>query len=192
MLFLGTIGLLMFTESRRAWLRTRRARAGAGGRRRKQHRPYWAHGLPVKMRVHRSRLYISALPPLVLGLLVGVLAALMGIGGGFIMAPAMVYLLGMPTSVMVGTSLFQICFVTAATTFLHAINNQTVDVVLALSLIIGGVIGAQLGSNAGARLRGEQLRILLGLIVLAVCGKLAYDLISRPEDLYSLGATGQL
>jgi uncharacterized membrane protein YfcA len=114
----------------------------------------------------------------------------MGVGGGFLMVPAMIYLIGMPTQVVVGTSLFQITFVTAVTTFLHAANNQTVDVVLALALIVGGVIGAQLGSNAGARLRGEHLRILLAAIVLLVCGKLAYDLIATPADLYSLGAAG--
>jgi uncharacterized membrane protein YfcA len=105
--------------------------------------------------------------------------------------PAMIYLIGMPTAVVVGTSLFQISFVTAVTTLLHAINNQTVDVVLALSLIIGGVIGAQFGTSAGARLRGEQLRVLLALIVLAVCAKIGYDLIATPQDLYSLGAAGQ-
>jgi uncharacterized membrane protein YfcA len=102
----------------------------------------------------------------------------------------MIYLIGMPTQVVVGTSLFQITFVTAVTTFLHAANNHTVDVVLALALIVGGVFGAQLGSNAGARLRGEHLRILLAAIVLLVCGKLAYDLIATPADLYSLGAAG--
>jgi uncharacterized membrane protein YfcA len=144
----------------------------------------------MKMRFQRSRLYISALTPLVLGFLVGILAAVMGVGGGFLMVPAMIYLIGMPTQVVVGTSLFQITFVTAVTTFLHAANNQTVDVVLALALIVGGVIGAQLGSNAGARLRGEHLRILLAAIVLVVCGKLAYDLIVTPADLYSLGAVG--
>jgi uncharacterized membrane protein YfcA len=106
------------------------------------------------------------------------------------MVPAMIYLIGMPTAVVVGTSLFQISFVTAVTTFLHAVNNYTVDVVLALALIVGGVIGAQFGTSAGARLRGEQLRILLALIVLAVCGKLGYDLIVTPEDLYSLGTVG--
>jgi hypothetical protein len=107
------------------------------------------------------------------------------------MVPAMIYLIGMPTQVVVGTSLFQITFVTAATTFLHALNNHTVDVILALALIVGGVIGAQLGSNAGARLRGEQLRILLAAIVLVVCGKLGYDLVRTPSDIYSLGAVGQ-
>ncbi len=186
-LFLGTIGFLMFVESLGAWVRRRRSSRGSAVRR-KLHRHYWAHGLPLKMRFQRSRLYISALMPTALGFFVGVLAALMGIGGGFIMAPAMIYLLGMPTSVMVGTSLFQICFVTAVTTFLHAVNNKAVDIVLALLLIIGGVVGAQFGTRFGAKLRGDQLRLLLAGLVLLVCGKLAYDLIAPPEDPYSLGA----
>ena len=129
--------------------------------------------------------------PLCLGFLVGILSSIMGVGGGFLMVPAMIYLIGMPTQVVVGTSLFQIAFVTAVTTFLHAVNNQTVDVILALALIVGGVIGAQLGSNAGTRLRGEQLRVLLAAIVLAVCGKLGYDLVRTPADIYSLGPMGQ-
>ena len=186
-LFLGTVGGLMFIESLRAWLQTQR-RGGPGFTRR--HRHLWLHGLPLKLRFHRSRLYISALTPLCLGFLVGILSSIMGVGGGFLMVPAMIYLIGMPTQVVVGTSLFQITFVTAVTTFLHALNNQTVDVILALSLIVGGVMGAQLGSNAGARLRGEQLRILLAAIVLAVCGKLGYDLVRTPPDIYSLGAMG--
>jgi uncharacterized membrane protein YfcA len=184
--FLGTVGVLMLVESARAWFRVR-------GRRdtfTRRHRHLWLHGLPLKIRFHRSRLYISALMPLGLGFFVGILAAIMGVGGGFLMVPAMIYLIGMPTAMVVGTSLFQISFVTAVTTYLHAVNNYTVDVVLALSLIVGGVIGAQFGSSAGARLRGEQLRILLALIVLAVCGKLGYDLIATPKDLYSLGGTG--
>ena len=127
---------------------------------------------------------------LALGFFVGILASIMGVGGGFLMVPAMIYLLGMPTAVVVGTSLLQIAFVTAVTTYLHAVNNFTVDVVLALALIVGGVIGAQLGSNAGARLRGEQLRILLGLLVLGVCVKLGHDLIASPADLYSLATAG--
>jgi uncharacterized membrane protein YfcA len=114
----------------------------------------------------------------------------MGVGGGFIMVPAMIYLLGMPTSVVVGTSLFQIIFVTATVTFLQASQNQTVDAVLALILLTGGVIGAQIGSRAGTRLRGEQLRVLLALLVLAVCGKLAFDLVSTPADLFALGTAG--
>jgi len=185
-LFLGTVGILMFVESVRAWFRLRGRRGSELTRR---HRHIWLHRLPFKMRFHRSRLYISALTPLVLGFLVGILAAIMGVGGGFLMVPAMIYLIGMPTAVVVGTSLFQIAFVTAVTTFLHAVNNYTVDIVLALSLIIGGVIGAQLGSNASGWLRGEQLRVLLAVIVLAVCTKLGYDLVATPDDLYSLGGT---
>ena len=130
--------------------------------------------------------------PLGLGFFIGILASIMGVGGGFLMIPAMIYLIGMPTTVVIGTSLFQISFVTAVTTFLHAVNNYTVDVVLALSLIVGGVVGAQFGSSAGAYLRGEQLRILLALIVLAVCIKLGHDLVVMPDDLYSIGAVGLL
>ncbi len=185
-LFLGTVGILMFIESTRAWFRVRSRRTGFTRR----HRHLWLHGLPFKMRFHRSRLYISALTPFCLGILVGMLAAIMGVGGGFLMVPAMIYIIGMPTAVVVGTSLFQIAFVTAVTTFLHAANNYTVDIVLALSLIVGGVIGAQLGSGFSGRLRGEQLRVFLAVIVLAVCAKLAYDLISMPDDLYSLGRGG--
>jgi uncharacterized membrane protein YfcA len=128
--------------------------------------------------------------PLLLGLVAGILVAIMGIGGGFLLVPAMIYLIGVPTQVVIGTSLFQITFVTAATTLLHAVNNQSVDIILALALIVGGATGAQFGSSAGGRLRPEQLRILLALIVLAVCGKLGYDLIATPDELYSLGAVG--
>jgi len=181
--FLGTIGTLMLYES----LRAMRRRKAATGQRRKLHQHTWVHGLPLKMRFRRSKLYISALMPLAVGFVVGVLAAIMGVGGGFVMVPAMIYLLGMPTSVVIGTSLFQIIFVTANVTFLQAYANQTVDVVLALLLLSGAVIGAQFGAKAGARLRGEQLRGLLALMVLAVCGKLFFDLLTTPIDLYSLG-----
>ena len=183
--FLGIIGVLMFVESLRSMRRRRTAGAGRG----KLHRHTWVHGLPLKMRFRRSKLYISALLPLGVGFLVGILAAVMGVGGGFIMVPAMIYLLGMPTSVVVGTSLFQIIFVTANVTFLQAYANQTVDVVLALLLLIGAVIGAQLGAKASVLLRGEQLRILLAIMVLVVCAKLAYDLTVTPDDIYALGFT---
>jgi uncharacterized membrane protein YfcA len=181
--FLGIIGSLMFVESLRALGRRRRAAAARG----KMHKHTWIHGLPFKMRFRRSKLYISALLPAGVGVLVGILSAIMGVGGGFIMVPAMIYLLGMPTAVVVGTSLFQIIFVTANVTFLQAYANQTVDVVLAVILLTGAVIGAQFGARAGAKLRGEQLRILLALMVLVVCGKLLYDLTVTPEDLYSIG-----
>lgn len=185
--FLGVIGTLMLIESTNS---IRRARAGrvASGRRPGQHN--WVHGLPLKMRFTRSKLYISALPPLLLGLFVGLLAAIMGVGGGFIMVPAMIYLLRMPTNVVVGTSLFQIVFLTAATTVLHASQNQNVDVVLAVILMAGGVVGAQFGAVAGERLKGEQLRFLLAAFILAVCVRFAWQLIASPADPYSFGAAG--
>ena len=180
--FLGIIGALMLTESLRTIVRSRKP----GSVRGKLHQHNWLHGLPFKMRFRRSKLYISAIPPLSIGAFVGVLAAIMGVGGGFIMVPAMIYLLGMPTSVVVGTSLFQIIFVTANVTLLQSIQTQTVDFILAGLLLFGAVIGAQFGSRAGALLRGEQLRGLLALLVLAVCAKIGYDLVLRPEDLLSV------
>jgi hypothetical protein len=184
--FLGIVGGLMFLEASRALFRRRRQT----DIRRKLHQHYWLHGLPLKMRFRKSKLYISALLPISIGFLVGVLAAIMGVSGGFIMVPAMIYLLGMPTAVVVGTSLFQIIFVTSSVTFLQSAHNQTVDVILALILLTGGVIGAQIGTRAGTRLRGEQLRILLAALVLAVCGKLLFDLVATPDDLFSIGAEG--
>ena len=180
--FLGIIGALMLTESLRTIMRSRKPGAVRG----KLHQHNWLHGLPFKMRFRRSKLYISAILPLSIGAFVGVLAAIMGVGGGFIMVPAMIYLLGMPTSVVVGTSLFQIIFVTANVTLLQSIQTQTVDFLLAGLLLFGAVIGAQFGSRAGALLRGEQLRGLLALLVLAVCAKIGYDLVVRPEDLLSV------
>ncbi len=181
--FLSGIGLLMLFESVRAILRRRR-RGGAPLR--KLHQHTWVHGLPLKMRFRKSRLYISALMPLTIGFFVGLLAAIMGVGGAFIMVPAMIYLLGMPTSIVVGTSLFQIIFVAANVTFLQSVQNQTVDVLLALMLTVGGVIGAQLGSRIGARLPAEQLRVFLAVLVLVVGGRLAYDLVVPPAERYSI------
>jgi len=179
--FLGFIGIAMFAESARAlWRRRRR-----GPVMRKLHEHTWVHGLPLKMRFRKSRLYISALVPAGIGFFVGILSAIMGVGGAFIMVPAMIYLVGMPTSVVVGTSLFQIIFVAANVTFLQAVQNQTVDLVLALALTVGGVIGAQIGGRLGARLPGEQMRFLLAALILAVAGALAYQLGVRPVDPYS-------
>ncbi|MCA0939707.1 sulfite exporter TauE/SafE family protein [Salipiger pacificus] len=178
--FLGIIGGLMFIESVNAIFKSRK---GAAPKRRHHG---WVHGLPFKMRFRTSGLYISAIPPVLVGLSVGVLAAIMGVGGGFIMVPAMIYLLGMPTKVVVGTSLFQIIFVSAFTTLLHATTNYTVDIMLALVLILGGVIGAQIGTAFGTRLKAEQLRIALASLVLLVCGKLALDLFITPSELYEL------
>jgi uncharacterized membrane protein YfcA len=150
----------------------------------------WIHGLPLKMRFRRSKLYISATVPAGLGFLVGILSAVMGVGGGFVMVPAMIYMLGMPTAVVPGTSLLQIVFVAANVTVLQAVGNGTVDAVLTMVLLVGGVVGAQLGTRFGGYLRGEQLRALLALLVLAVAVKLARDLGVRPEDLYSVMAEG--
>ena len=183
--FLGIIGSLMFVESLNA---LRKTRGGQPPPTRKKHT--WVHNLPFKMKFRTSGLYISVIPPLIVGVLVGILAAIMGVGGGFIMVPAMIYILGMPTKVVVGTSLFQIIFVTAFTTLLHATTNFTVDMVLAVLLLVGGVIGAQIGTRLGAKLRAEQLRILLAMMVLLVCGKLAMDLLFQPAELYSLGSGG--
>ncbi|SHL38195.1 hypothetical protein SAMN05444414_11273 [Roseovarius marisflavi] len=183
-LFLGVIGAMMFVESVNAIRNTRKGKAP----KRKKHN--WVHALPFKMRFRTSGLYLSVLPPLAVGLAVGILAAIMGVGGGFIMVPAMIYILGMPTKVVIGTSLFQIIFVTAFSTMLHATTNYTVDIPLALLLLIGGVIGAQFGTIIGLKLKAEQLRILLAIMVLAVCFKLALDLLLMPSELYSLGMDG--
>ena len=185
-LLLGVLGGLMMVESVRALLRQRRPGAG----RRKLHQHTWMHGLPLKMRFRKSKLYISALLPLGLGFLIGILSAVMGVGGGFVMVPAMIYMLGMPTAMVPGTSLFQIIFVAASVTVLQAVGNGTVDVVLALVLLVGGVIGAQLGTRFGQRLRGEQLRAMLAFIVLAVAAKLLFDLTVAPPDLYSIETIG--
>jgi len=182
-ILLGTVGGMMLNESVRA---LRAAHAGVPPPRRKPGQHNWIHGLPFKLRFRESRLYISVIPPLLLGFVVGVLSAIMGVGGGFILVPAMIYLLRMPTNVVVGTSLVQIIFVTATTTILQATSNYTVDAVLALILIVGGVIGAQYGVRVASLLRGEQLRMLLALLVLAVAARLLFGLIVQPDDLYSI------
>lgn len=180
--FLGAVGGLMLVESVRA---IRRARSGQPATARPgQHN--WIHRLPLKMRFRTSKLFVSVIPVLGLGAVIGFLASIMGVGGGFIMVPALIYLLRVPTNVVVGTSLFQIIFVAAFTTIVHSTANQTVDVVLAFLLMVGGVAGAQYGARVGQKLRGEQLRALLALLVLAVALRLAYDLFVRPASVYSL------
>ncbi|MBC7146484.1 MAG: sulfite exporter TauE/SafE family protein [Thioclava marina] len=185
--FLGLIGLLMLQEAVRTLQKQRKGTSV----RKKRVQHTWVHKLPFKLKFRASGLYISVIPPLLVGISVGVLAAIMGVGGGFIMVPAMIYLLNMPTKVVIGTSLFQILFVSAFTTLMHAITNQTVDVMLALLLIVGGVVGAQIGSRLGARLKAEQLRILLALLVIIVAAKLGLDLILRPSDLFSITTGGE-
>jgi uncharacterized membrane protein YfcA len=181
-LMLGSIGVIMLRES----LATLKAyRSGVTISRRPVNRG-WIQGLPFKMRFRQSRLYISVIPPIAIGFVVGMLSAIMGIGGGFIIVPAMIYILRMPTRVVMGTSLVQIIAVTAITTVLQATSNYAVDIVLAVLLVSGGVVGAQLGVRAGAKLRGEQLRLLLALLVLVVGAGLAWQLVVRPADVYSL------
>jgi uncharacterized protein len=181
--FLGAIGSLMLLESIASM---RKVKSGQRPFSRRASEHVWIHGLPFKMRFRRSKLYISALPPLAIGAFVGFLAAIMGIGGGFIILPAMIYLLRMPTNVVVGTSLFQVVFVTAATTVLQATTNHSVDLPLAMVLVTGGVVGAQFGAAAGEKLRGEELRFLLAALVLLVCLRVGYDLIVQPTELYSI------
>jgi len=179
-IFLGVIGGLMAWESIRALGKT----GGDPGRRTRLRA--WMRGLPMKRRFPRSGLYISIIPPIGIGFLVGMLAAILGVGGGFILAPAMVYLLGVPTRVMVGTSLFQIIFLTAYVTFLQATFNGTVDLVLAGVLMIGGVVGARYGAIAGRRLKAAQVRLLLALLVLAIAGRLVWEMFVAPHPEYRL------
>ena len=180
---LGTVGGLMLVESVNS---IRASRGGDATPLKKSGQHNWIHRLPMKMRFRASKLFVSVIPVLGIGAVIGFLASIMGVGGGFIMVPALIYLLKVPTNVVVGTSLFHIMFTAAYTTVVHATTNQTVDIVLALLLMIGGVAGAQYGAKVGQRLRGEQLRALLSLLVLAVALRLAFDLFVQPANVYSL------
>ncbi len=182
LIFLGSIGALLLVEAVGSLARHRAGKS----------RPYklpgkhnWIHGLPLRVRFKRSNLYVSVLPVLLIGLFIGFLGSLLGIGGGFILVPALVYLLRVPGNVVIGTSLLQVLSIMAASTILHAVNSQSVDIVLAVSLMVGGVTGAQFGASLGRHLRGEQLRALLGLIVLAVAVRFAWLLLVPPLDPYS-------
>lgn len=178
---LGSIGMLMLVESVNVMLRPD---AVSAGRRRKRHG--YVHGLPLRMRFPHSRLYISVIPVLIIGAFIGVLTAVMGVGGGFVLVPAMVYVLKMRTNQAVGTSLYQIMFVAAFTTLSQAYVLHSVDIVLGALLIVAGVLGTQIGAKAGANLKGEHLRALLALLVLAVCARVGFDLVQIPADLFSL------
>jgi len=185
LLFLGSVGLLMLNESVRSLLRRRR---GLVVRDKLPGRHNWVHGLPLRIRFKRSNLYVSVLPVLVIGGSIGFLGALLGIGGGFILVPALVYILRVPGNVVIGTSLVHVMAIMAAATVLHAVNTQSVDILLAFCLMVGGVIGAQFGATAGQRLRGDQLRALLGLLVLAVAVRFAISLLVTPDDPFSMGS----
>ncbi|WP_199556377.1 sulfite exporter TauE/SafE family protein [Sandaracinobacteroides hominis] len=181
--FLGTVGALMLKEAVGVLLEQRRGVVAP--RKARHHHPLIA-SLPMKMRFPKSGVYISPLAPFAVGAGVGVLTVIMGVGGGFIMVPAMLYLLGMAASVVVGTSLFQIVFVTAVATLLHATQSQSVDILLALLLLLGGVAGAQFGARAAQQLQPERLRLLLALIVLGVAIRLAIGLTWTPKELFSI------
>jgi uncharacterized membrane protein YfcA len=181
---LSSIGFLMLFESLSTYVKRRRNPTAPRG---KRHTHYLVHRLPGKMRFYKSKLYISAFLPIGLGFVIGILSAILGVGGGFVLVPAMIYLLGMPTTVVIGTSNFQILFVAANVTFLQAATNGTVDVVLALLLILGGVVGAPIGSRIAARLPGVVLRALMAVLVLGVATELLFELLRTPPSPYSLG-----
>ncbi len=178
---LGTLGSMMLIEALNAWRRT-----GRVAKRPRLHHAAWLRVLPFKMRFHKSHLYVSALLPIGIGFLVGIMVALMGVGGGFLLVPAMIYLLGMPATVVAGTSLLQIILTTAIAAWLQAAFNQTVDVMLALLLLVGGTVGAHYGTRIAGKLRGEQARALLAALILSVAAKLLLDLIIPPSDVFSM------
>ncbi|MCB1507852.1 MAG: sulfite exporter TauE/SafE family protein [Hyphomicrobiaceae bacterium] len=183
MLFLGLIGGLMLLESLRALAKTR---AGVSASMREPGQHNFIHKLPFKMRFKRSRLYISVIPVILIGASIGFLGSVLGIGGGFILVPALIYLLRVPTNIVIGTSLLQILVTMAVATLLHAVTNQSVDIILGLILMVGGVIGAQFGASFGQKMRGEQLRLLLALLILAVALRFGVNLVLQPAELYSV------
>jgi uncharacterized membrane protein YfcA len=180
---LSIVGLLMISESVRAILRARQGKA-AELRRPGSH--VWFHGLPFKVRFKRSKVYVSAIPVLVIGFIIGFVGAIMGIGGGFLLVPMLIYLVRVPTATVIGTSMVLTFITMLSATVLHAVTNHLVDALLALILMVGGVVGAQFGAHAGQRMRGEWLRLLLGILVFSVGLRFAFDLVLRPDDLYSI------
>jgi uncharacterized membrane protein YfcA len=183
LLLLGTVGIMMIVESVRAILRSR------GGRPAEIRRPgshLWIHGLPLKIRFKTSKIYVSVIPIVTIGFLIGFIGAVMGIGGGFLLVPALIYLIRVPTGVVIGTSMVLTLVTMAYATIIHAATNHLVDALLALILMIGGVIGAQFGARTGQKFSGEQLRLLLGILVLAVGLRFAYDLVVQPADLFTI------
>lgn len=183
LIFLGSIGSLMFVEAARSMIKHK---AGKLQPEKLPGQHSWVHGLPLRVRFKKSKLYVSILPVIMIGASIGFLGSLLGIGGGFILVPALIYILRVPGSVVIGTSLLQVMAIMAATTILHAVNSQTVDIMLAFTLMIGSVIGAQFGASAGQHLRGEQLRALLAIIVLAVAIRFALSLLLTPADPFSM------
>jgi uncharacterized membrane protein YfcA len=191
LVLLGFVGTLMLVEAVRAILKRR---SGVVVREKLPNQHNWIHGLPMRIRFKRSRLYISVLPVIAIGLCIGYVGSLLGIGGGFILVPALVYLLRVPGNIVIGTSLLQVVAIMAVTLVLHAVTNQSVDILLAFSLMVGGTVGAQFGASAGKYLRGEQLRAMLAVLVLAVAIRFGLTLVLPPADLYSMAvaASGAL
>jgi len=190
LILLGFVGTLMLIEAARAIMKRR---AGIVVREKLPNQHNWFHGLPWRVRFKKSRLYISVIPVLGLGVAIGFVGSLLGIGGGFILVPALVYILRMPGNMVIGTSLLQVVAMMAATTILHAVSSQSVDILLAFCLMVGGTVGAQFGASAGKYLRGEQLRALLAILVLAVAIRFGVSLVMTPGDVYStavIGASG--
>jgi hypothetical protein len=186
-LLLTTVGGLMISESVRAILRQQQGKPATprhGGAH------TWVHGLPLKMRFKRSKIYVSAIPVWLIGFIIGFVGAVMGIGGGFLLVPMLIYFLRVPTATVIGTSMVLTLVTMASATVMHAATNHLVDAVLALILMVGGVIGAQFGARAGQNMRGERLRLLLGLLVLAVGLRFAFQLVVQPDDLYSIRVLG--
>jgi len=183
LILLTIVGMMMIVESSRA---IARARQGKPAELRRPGSHMWIHGLPLKMRFKQSRIYVSAIPVWLIGFLIGFIGAIMGIGGGFLLVPALIYLMRVPTGVVVGTSMLLTLVTMAGATVMHAATNHLVDAVLALILMVGGVIGAQFGARAGQKIRGEQLRMLLGLLVFMVGLRFAFDLVLRPDELFSV------
>jgi uncharacterized membrane protein YfcA len=187
LLLLGSVGTTMMIESVRSILKRR---AGIVVREKLPNQHNWFHGLPWRVRFKKSRLYISVLPVIILGVAIGFVGSLLGIGGGFILVPALIYILRMPGNMVIGTSLLQVVAMMAATTILHAVQSQSVDILLAFSLMVGGTVGAQFGASAGKYLRGEQLRALLALLVLAVAIRFGFSAIVGPADPFSMAVVG--
>lgn len=185
---LSTVGLMMIAESVRA---ISRARHGKPAEFRRPGSHMWIHGLPIKLRFKQSKIYVSVIPLWMIGFVIGFIGAIMGIGGGFLLVPALIYIMRVPTSVVIGTSMILTLVTMASATLMHAATNHLVDAVLALILMVGGVIGAQFGARAGQRIRGEQLRLLLGILVLLVGLRFAIDLVIKPDELFSLRVEGQ-
>jgi uncharacterized membrane protein YfcA len=186
-LLLTIVGGLMAVESVRAIIRTRQ---GKPVELRRPGSHTWLHGLPFKLRFKRSRIYVSAIPVWAIGFIIGFVGAVMGIGGGFLLVPMLIYFLRVPTATVIGTSMVLTLITMASATVMHAATNHLVDAVLALILMIGGVIGAQFGARAGQNMRGERLRLLLGLLVLAVGMRFLFQLVVQPDDLYSIRMLG--